>query len=234
MQVKQFFVRQGLRRLGCGTQLLDAMLRYARLGPEVPTSLSVLDLNHNAVRWYQNRSFQSVGLIEEFLGSAEAWDFRDSSNKVTFHTLQRGGSLVSAVIPRVVGGEAATQMSTERPLGWEQRGFRNSSIDGFYLMRDTADYLIRGVCRHTPSTFNSIIPTSTYWNIEGMPDNPVFAYWQYNKRRHAFCPLRDFDGTSLLARIQHGVLERDGPEHLVGVRLSCVRICPCPAGSYHI
>ncbi|CAK0845323.1 unnamed protein product [Prorocentrum cordatum] len=78
VQVKQIFVLKHLRRYGCGSQLLAAMLEA--LGR---IRLSVLDLNAPAALWYRSKGFLVVGVCRELLGQKE------EANVIVYQDMQR-------------------------------------------------------------------------------------------------------------------------------------------------
>ncbi|CAE8628061.1 unnamed protein product [Polarella glacialis] len=83
VQVKQIFVRQAHRKLGCGKFLLDSMLEDILIKAQDDVNLSVLDLNEAATRWYRSQGFVISGISKDFLGT------REDANVIVYQAMQR-------------------------------------------------------------------------------------------------------------------------------------------------
>lgn len=83
VQVKQFFVRRPLRRLGCGRRLFAGMVEALEMDVREDIRLSVLDLNTMATRWYRSQGFVVFNLSRDFIGH------KDEVNVIVYQEMRR-------------------------------------------------------------------------------------------------------------------------------------------------
>jgi len=103
-QLKQIFVRREWRRRGCGKLLLNSMIQALDGECCNNVRLSVLELNHVALRWYRSVGFAVFRLYTEFIGE------REQANAILYLEMQRGEGNVG--VPALFKGEVVNEVIT--------------------------------------------------------------------------------------------------------------------------